>query len=399
MKCRVQRKTSANQQHVAADKERKLVPTEGELLDAGTRGFMESRFGHDFGEVRVHAGPEDAKSAAALSAEAYTLGPDIVFGGGRYAPQSREGRSLLAHELAHVVQQGGGVSGPPGASRPSKSLEAEADGAAAAVTSGARPSVLGSTGRGMVQRKVEMRDVATGGESGFARLPELVARLNGISHALTYTIEGKKLTYKQQSGATTSDFDTKMMSFIDQGVVIPLILANHKQNIHISVDDYKTGTVDMDDILAADDLNLQIELVHFLTERTATKNYASRIGPDAHIPMEEFKAAHAKGLTAETELLRNFFIDYSIVFDHPGPQPVSRTFKNERGDQIQVLHASTDGLDVYTTRVTLLNGQTMTALEYKDLLAKERTARQIEAQRVRANMTEYREGGRSVPSP
>jgi hypothetical protein len=267
------------------------------------------------------------------------------------------------------------------------------------VTSGTRPPALGSTGGNTVQRKVEMKDVPAGGQSGFARLPELVARLNGISQALTYTIKGKNLTYDKLPGGTTSDFDTKMMSFIDQGVVIPLILANHNQDKKISVDQYNTGTVDIDDILAADDLNLQIELVHFLTERTATSNYATRIGPAAHIPIEEFKAAHAKGLTAETEILQDFFVDYSIVFDHPGPQPVSRTFKNDRGDQIQVLHDSTDGLDVYTTRVTLLNGQTMTALEYKALLAKERTARQIEAQRVRASMTEYREGGKSVPSP
>ena len=77
----------------------------GTPLDKGTRGFMESRFGHDFGQVRIHAGNGAAASARAVHARAYTLGRDIVFGANQYAPTTSEGRRLLAHELAHVVQQ------------------------------------------------------------------------------------------------------------------------------------------------------------------------------------------------------------------------------------------------------------------------------------------------------
>jgi hypothetical protein len=78
----------------------------GQPLDDRTRADLEPRFGHDFSRVRVHAEGSAARSASMLRARAYTFGQDIVFGPGRYEPASLSGRSLIAHELAHVVQQG-----------------------------------------------------------------------------------------------------------------------------------------------------------------------------------------------------------------------------------------------------------------------------------------------------
>lgn len=78
----------------------------GQPLDATTRAFMEPRFGHDFGQVRVHTGAQADESARAVNALAYTVGRDIVFRADQYQPESRPGQRLLAHELAHVVQQG-----------------------------------------------------------------------------------------------------------------------------------------------------------------------------------------------------------------------------------------------------------------------------------------------------
>jgi hypothetical protein len=83
-----------------------VLRTPGQPLDAATRGFMEPRFGHDFGRVRVHVDGQAAVSASALGARAYTLGNRIVFGAGSYAPATEAGRSLIAHELTHVLQQG-----------------------------------------------------------------------------------------------------------------------------------------------------------------------------------------------------------------------------------------------------------------------------------------------------
>lgn len=74
-------------------------------LDANTRAFFEPRFGHDFGQVRVHTDARAAESAEAMNALAYTVGQDVIFKNGRYAPEAFEGKRLLAHELAHVVQQ------------------------------------------------------------------------------------------------------------------------------------------------------------------------------------------------------------------------------------------------------------------------------------------------------
>lgn len=69
---------------------------------------METQFGRDFGDVRIHTGSDAAASAKSLHAKAYTVGQDIVFGAGQYNPRSKDGRKLLAHELTHVVQQGAG---------------------------------------------------------------------------------------------------------------------------------------------------------------------------------------------------------------------------------------------------------------------------------------------------
>jgi len=79
----------------------------GRPLDAATRAFFEPRFGVDFGSVRVHTDAQAAASARGVSALAYTVGRDVVFNTGQYAPHSESGRRLLAHELTHVVQQSG----------------------------------------------------------------------------------------------------------------------------------------------------------------------------------------------------------------------------------------------------------------------------------------------------
>jgi hypothetical protein len=77
----------------------------GVPMDGATREFFESRFGHDFSNVRVHSDPQAAESARAVNALAYTVGSNVVFGAGQYRPETTTGKSLLAHELAHTVQQ------------------------------------------------------------------------------------------------------------------------------------------------------------------------------------------------------------------------------------------------------------------------------------------------------
>jgi outer membrane protein OmpA-like peptidoglycan-associated protein len=97
---------------------------------------MEERLGHDFASVRIHDGAKSEASAAAVGAEAYTVGHDVVFAPGRYQPQSDAGQRLLAHELVHVVQQGGKETGSlagnsiavsPSGDRPERDADAAVD--------------------------------------------------------------------------------------------------------------------------------------------------------------------------------------------------------------------------------------------------------------------------------
>jgi len=86
---------------------REVLRSPGRPLEAETRTRVEPRFGYDFGEVRVHADTRAAESARAVNALAYTVGRDVVFGAGQYAPHTAGGERLMAHELTHVIQQGG----------------------------------------------------------------------------------------------------------------------------------------------------------------------------------------------------------------------------------------------------------------------------------------------------
>lgn len=77
----------------------------GHPLDTATRGFMESRFGYNFSDVRIHTNALAVEAARTLQAEAFTVGNRVFFDSGSYTPSTLTGRHLLAHELAHVVQQ------------------------------------------------------------------------------------------------------------------------------------------------------------------------------------------------------------------------------------------------------------------------------------------------------
>jgi hypothetical protein len=81
-----------------------VLRSPGQPIDLAPRGFMERRFGHDFSRVRVHTNENAARSAQVLEARAYTVGRHVVFGAGQYAPHTRAGQQLLAHELTHVTQ-------------------------------------------------------------------------------------------------------------------------------------------------------------------------------------------------------------------------------------------------------------------------------------------------------
>jgi len=100
----------------------------GRQLDGLISRSLEPSLGESLGDVRVHTDDSAAALASAVSARAFTVGNDIFFGAGEYRPGSRDGNQLIAHEVAHTIQQRGApTSGPLTVSQPGDALEREAE--------------------------------------------------------------------------------------------------------------------------------------------------------------------------------------------------------------------------------------------------------------------------------
>jgi outer membrane protein OmpA-like peptidoglycan-associated protein len=148
----------------------------GHPLDTVTRSHMERAFDRDFSHVRVHTDTPAAASARALDARAYTLGADIAFGPGRYAPSTPAGRTLIAHELAHVVQQQ--EPGPHAGG-----AEERADAAAQRVAGGARvdPRGLGAAPVAIMRQAETSGRSASFGLGQPGSVPGLTLTLSTVS--------------------------------------------------------------------------------------------------------------------------------------------------------------------------------------------------------------------------
>ena len=143
-----------------------VLQSPGEALDEKSREVFEPRFGHDFARVRIHTDQRAAQSADALHADAYTAGRDIVFGAGRYQPHSERGRTLLAHELAHVAQHAEWTrpSGGFQLSRPESAPERAAEMSAQRIAAGLAPSQAAVAHPGVIYRTIkdDLREAIAG---------------------------------------------------------------------------------------------------------------------------------------------------------------------------------------------------------------------------------------------
>lgn len=135
----------------------------GRALDDPTRKTMESSFGQDFSRVRLHTDNRAAASARAIHALAYTVGHNIVFDSGQYAPHTLEGRQLLAHELTHVVQQGAERAAHPLRMEPDtpSAAERQADAVANRVVAGQDAGPIVSSGVTIQKRAAPFIDKVT----------------------------------------------------------------------------------------------------------------------------------------------------------------------------------------------------------------------------------------------
>ena len=260
----------------------------------------------------MHEDREAAGSATAVAARAYTFGNHIVFGAGQHAPGTMEGRRLLAHELAHVVQQ---------SSLSESTRQCGYDGP-------------------IVQRSVEAREPGAGEASAFARRDELAERLNRVSTSIVYRFDGNTLLYHVTDNEGLTWFDQQLMGFIDRAQIVPLRLITSKGLLPggrpAVVDAFKSGYVDLDDLLAADDMAFQLSVIHVLTERFSVPRYAQRLGGFTNA---EFAAAHTAGINAEVALLRDLLGDPSIRFVTEEMKPT--------GTATHVYRSSKDGYRVF----------------------------------------------------
>jgi Domain of unknown function (DUF4157) len=203
-------------------------PAAGRPLSPEIRAFFEPRFGHDFAGVRVHTSAAAADSADILRARAYTVGQDVTFARGGFRPQTRDGRILLAHELAHVMQQSGhrgrGASASPLSRLP---------------------------GRG-IQRKL----VATGDTAGFAALAnsvisvqfEVVVSAAGEVALRSSQVQGPPTREAQQMVAdlqqVINDSRTTRVEFI-RGKT-----SRVPDDAQVLIGSYAAGKIDLDDVSA-----------------------------------------------------------------------------------------------------------------------------------------------------
>lgn len=207
---------------------------------------MESRFGHDFGGVRVHTGVRPSESARTIGARAYTAGRDIVFGEGQYTPGNHKGRALIAHELAHVVQQRGSTptgpltighaDGPGEHEAQAAARQLHADGSADVTAGSAKPGALQ---RELVAYKEDERTILPTGpevtmsviyETCTGSADELTSALESLvaSGDVLATDDGRRVFFAH-TGANISDLET---AFTDAGYSAPSEMARNLSDDH-----------------------------------------------------------------------------------------------------------------------------------------------------------------------
>ena len=183
----------------------RVLASPGKPLEPALRQDMEQRFGHDFSRVRVHTGTAAEQSAQDVNAQAYTVGRDMVFGRGRLAPGTHEGRRLIAHELTHVVQQSGADGMSVGRSKDKRGL------------SPIIPIFQGAIAQQSIQRTPLCPDKRDSGEVTKSQSPTGVLAVDTLFDAAEESLSVQDFGIDQASvppTMTQSDDWRRMMSMI-----------------------------------------------------------------------------------------------------------------------------------------------------------------------------------------
>ena len=221
-----------------------VLENSGQPLDSSTRSFMERRFGHDFGNVRVHLDARAAASARSVSALAYTIGSDIVFRDGAFATDDSSGRRLLAHELAHVVQQSdvGAARGQPLQRQPDDPSTKETQTTKENPPTKTPPPAKAPPRKTLKSEGVDLSDPVSGGTA--AIIDTVLARNQKLAPYIGARIKGLKIAEKGKFVHETNDtnFDNAYRDAYDlpSGDTVPKstkgFLNTKKSEIHLRPD-------------------------------------------------------------------------------------------------------------------------------------------------------------------
>lgn len=253
---------------------------------------------------------------------------------------SRDARSGAVHPAA---PQGGSA-----ASRLLRVQRAAGNRATAALIQG------GTQPTRTLQRAVELRPPGRGEASAFDRVDQFVARINEQSDRVRYSLNGRRLEYRDIPpdevilnpwGVRSPFFDQKMKEYIDRAEIVPMRLITNEGLVggnRLLIDSLELAYVDLDDMHASSDLSFQLNLIHFLEERFAVRNYERRIGTSM---AADFPRAHRLGVQAEAELLRSVIGDQTIEFVFEENQAGGRVvfgFRS-RAERYRVFHVFRPG--------------------------------------------------------
>jgi hypothetical protein len=299
----------------------------GHVLDSKTQEFFEHRFGHNFANVRIHSGPTAAESARGVGARAYTVGNNITFGANEYQPSTRQGRHLLAHELAHVVQQS------PASSYP------KSHNLAASLTRVSRPSI---------QRQL----IATGDPAGFAALAnsvitvqqEVVVSPAGLVSLRTTAIQGPPTPEAQELlrvlQTVINDPNSVSIEFIHG------MTSTRPSDARVMVGSYPQSKIDLDDVAAfgtqgsvglGQGRTAGALLSHEITEQYRKQVFAESF--DVAHPQGEAAESAAVGGTRGTMTSRQVnatTLEFSVPYTYPDGRVVVVTWDVVNGNVMNV---------------------------------------------------------------
>lgn len=298
----------------------------GRPLGRAERDFFEPRFGADFSNVRVHAGADAAEASRGLNASAFTIGRDIAFGRGRYAPHTTAGRRLMAHELAHVVQQSRGL-GKSASHSPAASLSS------------------------LPSEQVQRTFIATGETADFV---SMVNRILEVQFRIAVSRTGEVSIHSTSiQGPPTRDAQEllrviRMVVNDSKTTSIEFIRGNSSTRAsdrNVIVGNYRLSRVDLDDVEAFGFVsshsrmgdNAAVQLVHEITEQFRKQVHG-----------EGFRTAHRAGYAAQERVLGATLVNETPMTPIRGTTmgEVTTTYRYPDGREVDVI-----------TRMDFSNGQ------------------------------------------